>query len=304
MQIEVLQEFLTVANVLNFRRAAEQLHITQPALSKHIAALEREIGFTLFDRVGVTRLTAEGRRFYVYAQRVLDTLEEGVAECRAMSSKGTAVRVQWSEQESEMFERMLLKLKTPHAIVHPRQSSTIFEALTGDYADVVVTYDIDVHAPLSLEIEHNLIERVRIGQDRLAILASPQILDAPEGGPTTEELCDVEIMIPYGSVFEHVETSVRTLLGNAPGLRFVQNPSLTDTRDVPYCDFTESVLFGLYGRVHAAQRKRPDLVAYDTIDGRPIVAHVYLAFLRDNPNPNVRVLVNEALSLAKAADAS
>lgn len=48
--MDMYREFITLARCLNFTQAAEELHMTQPALSKHIAALEREFGAELFIR--------------------------------------------------------------------------------------------------------------------------------------------------------------------------------------------------------------------------------------------------------------
>ncbi len=61
MQLKHLKSFLEVAQTLNFRRAARQLGFTQPALSQHIAALERELGVRLLDRTRQeVALTAAG----------------------------------------------------------------------------------------------------------------------------------------------------------------------------------------------------------------------------------------------------
>ncbi len=63
IDIRQLRYFLVLAEELNFRRAAERLHLTQPPLSRQIAALEAALGVTLLDRDGpATRLTADGRR--------------------------------------------------------------------------------------------------------------------------------------------------------------------------------------------------------------------------------------------------
>ena len=52
MDLRVLHYFLTVAKEQSFTRAAAQLHITQPTLSRQLAALEDELGTVLFDRCG------------------------------------------------------------------------------------------------------------------------------------------------------------------------------------------------------------------------------------------------------------
>ena len=56
-----LQTFLTVAQAKSFSRAADTLHLTQPAISKRIQRLEADFGVSLFDRVGKQiHLTAAG----------------------------------------------------------------------------------------------------------------------------------------------------------------------------------------------------------------------------------------------------
>lgn len=52
MDLNALQAFLAVAETGSFSRAAQHLYLTQPAVSKRLAALEGELGLTLFDRVG------------------------------------------------------------------------------------------------------------------------------------------------------------------------------------------------------------------------------------------------------------
>jgi DNA-binding transcriptional LysR family regulator len=70
--------FVEVAESGSFSRAAEQLHLTQPAVSKRIAALEQRLGRPLFDRVArrIT-LTDAGRALLPYARGALQCIEDG-----------------------------------------------------------------------------------------------------------------------------------------------------------------------------------------------------------------------------------
>jgi DNA-binding transcriptional LysR family regulator len=72
MEIYQLKAFLAVARVGHLTRAADQLHITQPAVSKQIKALEEELGVLLFDRLPTgMALTQAGQTLLPQAERTL-----------------------------------------------------------------------------------------------------------------------------------------------------------------------------------------------------------------------------------------
>lgn len=88
MELRHLRYFVAVVEELHFRRAAEKLHIVQPALSKQIRALENELGILLLDRDRRNvSLTEPGRAFYEDAVAILARAEN--AKSRALAtSKG------------------------------------------------------------------------------------------------------------------------------------------------------------------------------------------------------------------------
>jgi len=72
-----LKVFRTVATQASFRKAAELLHLSQPAVSQHIQSLEEELGLRLFDRSGARiSLTPAGRVLLRYAERAARVLDE------------------------------------------------------------------------------------------------------------------------------------------------------------------------------------------------------------------------------------
>lgn len=65
-----LKVFYTVANRLSFTKAANELNISQPAVTKHIKEIENQLNTKLFDRKGTTiQLTESGRILFIYAEK-------------------------------------------------------------------------------------------------------------------------------------------------------------------------------------------------------------------------------------------
>src|SRR4051812_8467911 len=77
MDLTMLRQFLVVARLEHLSRAAGELRIAQPSLSRTIARLEAELGTPLFDRAGRLRLNDAGRVFRAHVERSLGELDAG-----------------------------------------------------------------------------------------------------------------------------------------------------------------------------------------------------------------------------------
>ncbi|MFJ9039680.1 LysR family transcriptional regulator [Streptomyces sp. NPDC102406] len=83
MDSEAVRTFVTVADEGQFQVAAQELGISQQAVSKRVAALERELGVRLFTRVpSGARLTLDGQAFLPHAKAVLRALAKATAAVR------------------------------------------------------------------------------------------------------------------------------------------------------------------------------------------------------------------------------
>jgi DNA-binding transcriptional LysR family regulator len=79
MDVQQIKNFLVLCETLNFRKAAEQINIVQPALSRQIQLLENEMGAMLFNRSKRTvTLTAAGIFFQKEAHRILQDLNKTI----------------------------------------------------------------------------------------------------------------------------------------------------------------------------------------------------------------------------------
>lgn len=94
MELRQLRYFVAVAQELHFGRAAERVHISGPALSQQIIALERELGAELFlrDRRSV-RLTEAGRSLLDDARRILALSDDAKQRLRRIAAESAPLRL-------------------------------------------------------------------------------------------------------------------------------------------------------------------------------------------------------------------
>ena len=77
MEIFQLIQFQAVAELEHMTRAAERLNLAQPALSRTIKNLEKELGVPLFDRSGRRmQLNENGRILLLYARQILSSIQD------------------------------------------------------------------------------------------------------------------------------------------------------------------------------------------------------------------------------------
>ncbi|WP_250494028.1 LysR family transcriptional regulator [Caballeronia sp. GAWG1-1] len=136
MNLRGLQCFIVLAEELNFSRAAERLHIAQPALSQQIRALEERLGSQLVDRGSrPLRLTEAGSYFYTEARQILDHCEQATQGVRAIDA-GTHGWLSVGFTRSAMYSVLPPALKAFHA-AYPKVELKLFEMLTEEQADAL-----------------------------------------------------------------------------------------------------------------------------------------------------------------------
>ena len=129
MKIELLKTFLEVSNTLHFRIAAENLFITQSAVSARIKLLEDELGVLLFDRSQKhLKLTPEGHRLIKHANEMLFVWQKtkqdvGIAQNETlqlvigtMMSIGDTVLQDWLQKTHRNIDDVSLLINTYNSV--------------------------------------------------------------------------------------------------------------------------------------------------------------------------------------------
>jgi DNA-binding transcriptional LysR family regulator len=113
-----MEYFAEVAELLNFGRAAERLHVGQPAVSQQIRRLERELGQDLFDRSSrAVRLTEAGQRLLPEARAVLAAVERARTAVDGETASGQ-LRLGTSTGLGERLEQVLDAMRRLAPSVH------------------------------------------------------------------------------------------------------------------------------------------------------------------------------------------
>src|SRR5215472_12539488 len=92
MEIDQVETFTAIVRHGGFTRAGASLHLSQPAVSRRLDLLERELGRPLFDRTrGGARLTEAGRAFLPHADALLASVRDGIEAVQALdrTDRGT-----------------------------------------------------------------------------------------------------------------------------------------------------------------------------------------------------------------------
>lgn len=184
MELNSLRQFLVVARLEHLSRAADELHVAQPSLSRTIARLERELGVPLFDRGGRLRLNDSGRVFRDHVERALGELDAG----RRAVAEATGEGLGTVRLASETF----LTLTGPLALykrAHPAVEIELHWSPPEDMARRLRAQEVDL-CVASQPIQAEGLDSVHLFEEAVGV-GTP--LDHPLAGRTSvtiDELAD------------------------------------------------------------------------------------------------------------------
>jgi DNA-binding transcriptional LysR family regulator len=161
--------FESVARYLSYTRAAEELHLSQPAVSMQVKQLEGNVGMPLFEHVGKKiYLTAAGKEMYAYSREIARLLNEarGVIEALKGLRRGR-LSVSVATTAGHFATRLLAEFAKTHA-------------------DITISLDITNRESLRRQLDDNEPDLVIMGQppsgvevDAEAFIDNPLVMIAP-----------------------------------------------------------------------------------------------------------------------------
>ncbi len=183
METKWLEDFVSLAETRSFSRSAQQRHVTQPAFSRRIQALEAWAGIDLVDRSSFpTRLTAAGETFHAQALEMLDALQATRNLMRGHQAAGQDM-IEFAVPHSlafSFFPHWLMDLRPGFGVLKSRLSAlNVHDAvlrLTEGGCDLLIAYH---HPTQPLQLSPERYEMRCLTHETLAPYAKP----GPGGQP-------------------------------------------------------------------------------------------------------------------------
>lgn len=188
-----LKVFRTVAEESNFRRAAERLHLSQPAVSQQVRALEAELGVVLFDRrKGRIRLTEAGVVLLGYARKVARLAEE--AQTALERTRGAVQGKLRIGASMTVTQYVLPRMLGEFLEGHPRIELAVRSANTEHIAAALARDEIDlgiIEGPVS----SREVFRQKVLEDRMVLIAGRHHPWPQKGAIPAHALCEVPMLM-------------------------------------------------------------------------------------------------------------
>ena len=207
VNLRQVRAFLAVVSAGGFTRAAELMHISQPALTVRVKQLEDQIGLRLIDRGGRSlELTAEGREVYPVLQKIIRDFDAAIADIKAYThSEQGVLRIAalpsfcTGPLASSFVE---FKLHNPRAVFILKDA--VGRRIAAMVRDEEVDFGVGVQDVLDAELDY-----VPLCEDRLMLVC-------PGGHPLlARDRLDLQDIAAFPVIALTADTSVRRMVDAA-----------------------------------------------------------------------------------------
>ncbi len=206
MDLYQLRYFLEVARALNFTRAAENLGISTPAVSKSVALLERSVGLSLLTRTRrLVQLTQAGERLKAHAEKIYDSIENARLDLRGEAAAPAMLKIGSREMITNyLLGPSLLDFRKKH----PATRFGVYELGPREMAAALRKDQIDFGFYYSAEIPDPALEIRSLGKLSSHIYASPKLWRGGRPPRDFKEVCALPFIAPRYFASDPAEPSL------------------------------------------------------------------------------------------------
>lgn len=234
-----LQVFHTVARLLSFTKAAETLHMTQPAVTFQIRQLEEYFNTRLFDRThNKISLTEAGQRVYEYADKIISLYQE--MENRVRELTGDVSGIVIIGASTTIAEYVLPSLLGEFKIQHPNINIRLKVSNSEGIVHMVEDNSVDVGVVESPISNKNLAVEV-CWHDKLVVICPPDHPMARHTAVTADDLQGV----PF--VCREEGSGTQEYIGEYLGKHLSQLPDLNISLEVGNPEAVKSAVEAGFG---------------------------------------------------------
>ncbi|HEY8617758.1 LysR family transcriptional regulator [Phenylobacterium sp.] len=237
VELRLLRAFVVLAEELNFGRAAERLHVTQPALSAQLRQVETRLGFPLFERsTRRVSLTAQGAALIAPAQALLaesGRFSDVVAQMQGRRERrvvfGAALYTLEIRERQTVLEAFFRRYPDKPLTVSPLWQREVIRALLREEADLALMLGVPVPLeqwqaePLAEVMFPETLPRMVLSERRTELLVPKESPLAAYEVIPPEALRDATVAMVGGTHGSPILGPLRATLGRA-GARLVVPP--------------------------------------------------------------------------------
>lgn len=174
MDIRRLEAFAKVYELGSFSKAANDLYLSQPTISTHVAGLESELGVVLFDRMGRKVLPTQAADvLYAYAGKVFENIEAAQAEIAALQER---ISGEFSIGGSTIPAHYLLPdLVAEFHKSYPEVAISLKVGDTEKIVDMVASGEL-ICGMVGAELDRQDLEFIRLFEDQMVVIAAPEFI--------------------------------------------------------------------------------------------------------------------------------
>lgn len=270
MKIETLREFVVLIKCGSFSRAAKELFLSQPSLSTHISAMEKELGFELVERTTAGfLLTSAGAAFLEYAQVITSTYEEAVEECKAAAREIPPIRMQSLPPSSPLAKKLAGSRDPRVSFVDTSYNVSTLDALERGLIDIGTCADFTVLPSARKKAEEASVAFVRTGFSKAAIAMMKSNPLATKQSLASTDIDGATVSIGGYAYFDEWRSIVDAMMGPDVHLKYQLSPIESRT-DLAFEDLGMKLHICGDDAIGQQYINRDDIVAFRQLDGKEL----------------------------------